>query len=190
MASSIPVSTSRITGRRSVRVSPSRPRVWRHGVGQRATWRRRAVGMVSCGRTRTYLPESADIGPGGGIGRVAHEMALPRRGTNWRPRVFGERLARFRATAPDLGAGVERVHDDRGGHGVVAGRSVVAWKPLITQAWRPRHTSSPTGRFVDRIAAAARCRASSRVIVPTSRYGPAPSSLSPADQPRTLAPLR
>ena len=60
----------------------------------------------------------------------------------------------------------------------------------MTQAWRPRQTRSPTGRPVWRMAEAARCIASSIVFSPTSRYGPAPSWFRPADQPRTLAPLR
>ena len=115
--------------------------------GRRGGGERRDGRTAGRGRTCRRAPTSSP-------GRW-HPSSCPRNwrcggGTNWRPSVFGERLARFRATAPDLGAvRVERVHDDRGGHQLLVARgSAVAWKPLMTQAWRPRHTSSPTGRFV------------------------------------------
>ena len=45
--------------------------------------------------------------------------------------------------------------------GTTAG-SPVDFDPLITQAWRPRHITSPTGRLVCRMAVAATRSASSR----------------------------
>jgi hypothetical protein len=81
-ASSIPVSTSRMIGIRSIRVS----------LAQRAAWRSREVAIVSYGSTSTYFPFSADI--------VAAPMPIPPgqvpwpRGTNWRPSFEGESASR------------------------------------------------------------------------------------------------
>ena len=69
----------------------------------------------------------------------------------------------------------------------VAG-SPIDSNPLITQAWRPRHMTSPTGRLVSRMAVAATRSASSKSGIETRTYGPIPRSLRAAVQPRGFAP--
>ena len=59
----------------------------------------------------------------------------------------------------------------------------VASKPDITQAWAPRHISSPTGRRVSAIARTAVAMASPRERTETTTYGPSPSSFSAPAQP-------
>ena len=64
----------------------------------------------------------------------------------------------------------------------VAGLAVAS-KPDITQAWAPRHISSPTGRRVSASARAAVAIASPRVRTETTTYGPSPSSFSAPAEP-------
>src|SRR5215213_2703488 len=68
--------------------------------------------------------------------------------------------------------------------------SPVASNPLMTHAWRPRQTRSPTGLRYSRIAVAAIFIASWRLSAPTTRYAPARWTTRPAAQPRIDAPWR
>ena len=67
-------------------------------------------------------------------------------------------------------------------------RLAVASKPVMTQAWRPAHMTSPTGRPVRWMASAARSTAASNDGRLTRRYRPRPRSVSAAAQPAGLAP--
>src|SRR4029453_6425216 len=97
--SSIPVSTSRMTGMRSVRASLRVRRGPRRD--HLAAWKSREVGIVSYGRTSTYLPARADIVAAPTPMVMPPGRLLPcRRGTNWRPSSLGLSASRGLGLGP------------------------------------------------------------------------------------------
>ena len=70
----------------------------------------------------------------------------------------------------------------------VAAGSAVAVKPVRTQAWLPRDTVTPTGRFVLRNRMTASRRALSNVFDAINRYRPSMKWRIPAAQPCASTP--